>query len=119
VPEEHRSAASLETQKVALRTLTMDYWEANKLKKPQQVVVCAACRMGDHIVLGARHFDERMREQMDRTSCNWKLAEQGFIDQFGAFLSREEAMNIVKSSGQPFDIERNRGDKILFSEGLY
>ena len=96
-----------------------DYWIDNGIEKPQQIVVCAACRMGEHIVLGARHFDARMREQMDRTSCNWTLAEQGFIDQFGDFLTREEAMKIVKASGQPFSIERNRGDVALFSEGLY
>lgn len=96
-----------------------DYWEENGLEKPQQIVVCAACKMGEHIVLGARHFDKRMRQQMENTSCNWKLAEQGFIDQFGDFITREEAMSIIKKNGQPFSIERNRGDTVLFSEGLY
>jgi hypothetical protein len=45
--------------------------------------------------------------------------EQGFINQFGDFLTREEAMQIVKQNGQPFDIGSNRGDSVLFSEGLY
>jgi len=98
-----------------------DYLADNNIKKPQQVVVCAACKMGEHIVLGARHFDSRMREQMDRTSCNWKLSEQGFIDQFGEFLTRQEAMKVAIAAGQKVDIERGcGGDKdTLYSEGLY
>lgn len=94
-----------------------DYWEDNGIEKPQTVVVCAACRMGNHIVLGARHFDERMREQMERTSYNWKLAEQGFINQFGEFLTREEAAESVKKSGQITKAEYIGSE--LFSEDLY
>jgi len=45
--------------------------------------------------------------------------EQGFINQFGEFLTREEALDVVKESGQPFDIERNGHAHKLFSEGLY
>jgi hypothetical protein len=100
-----------------------DYWERNGIEKPQQVVVCAACRCGDVIVAGARHFDRVMLSQIDiypeeirPMGDDW---EQGFIDQFGAFLTREEAMEVVKKSGQPFDAERNGPLHCLFSEGLY
>ena len=102
-----------------------DYWEKNGLTKPQQVVVCAAIRFGDIILCGARHHDKIMRKQVDAMGGLKYLRtltereEQGFIDQFGDYLSREEAMKIVKKNGQPFDIERNNGDIYLFSEGLY
>jgi hypothetical protein len=100
-----------------------DYWSDNGIEKPQQVVVCAACRYGQLILAGARHFDNVMRSQLEalpkRTQFISSLWEQGFIDQFGKFLTREEAMIIIKKSGQPFDIERNGDDNLLFSEGLY
>jgi len=44
--------------------------------------------------------------------------EEGFIDQFGDFLTREEAMQIVKENGQPFNKERNGCNKDLYSEGI-
>ena len=100
-----------------------DYWTDNGIEKPQQIVVCAACTDGATVAAGARHWDSVMRSQVHAISrektkplSQW---EQGFIDQFGDFLTREEAMQIVKDNGQPFDIDRNRGDSVLFSEGLY
>ena len=47
--------------------------------------------------------------------------EQGFIDQFGDFYNRQEAMQIAKEAAQDIDIERGCGgnDKKLYSEGLY
>lgn len=101
-----------------------DYWKDNNIKKPQQVVVCAANKFEDIIICGARHWDHIMNDQFDLMkkadpTLSGPKFEQGFIDQFGAFLTREEAMNIVKENGQPFDIDRNGGDGVLFSEGLY
>lgn len=97
-----------------------DYWEKNGIEKPQQIVVCAAIKVGDLIICGARHCDIRMREQAEAAGISLKAAPQGFIDQFGDFLTREEAMQIVKENGQPFNVERNGdGDTALYSEGLY
>jgi hypothetical protein len=46
--------------------------------------------------------------------------EQGFIDQFGRFYNRKEAMKAVLENGQPFSLKRNGGSgEELFSEGLY
>ena len=46
--------------------------------------------------------------------------EQGFIDQHNVFYTREEAMKIVLSNDQPFNLKRNGGDITkLYSEGLY
>lgn len=89
-------------------------------------IVCAACKFGDFVATGPRHFDDTMFNQSEayynsingeREYSKW---EQGFIDQFGNFYNREEAMKIVKENGQPFDIERNgQQDHTLYSEGLY
>lgn len=96
-----------------------DYWTENNITKPQQIVVCAANRIGDVILCGARHWDNIMRAQAKAMGLKGGNEEQGFIDQFGDFLTRKEAMEIVKINGQPFSIERNMGDITLFSEGLY
>lgn len=88
--------------------------------KRQPTIVCAACKLPSGVILaGARHWDEIMCAQADAMGERGGNEEQGFIDQFGTFHSREEAMRIVLENGQPFNKERNVGDKVLFSEGLY
>ena len=99
-----------------------DYWKDNNIVKPQQIVVCAACKLGELIVCGARHYDTIMNLQIDACGrTGWGAgSEEGFIDQFGQFLTRKEAMQVVKDNGQPFNKKRNGGsDKELYSEGLY
>jgi hypothetical protein len=84
-----------------------------------QRVVCAALR-NEHgqIICGPRHYDSIMRGQIGISRNDWKSAEQGFVDQFGKFLTREEALEIAQSTGQI--IRRCGGDeKRLFSENLY
>jgi len=97
-----------------------DYWKENDIEKPQQVVVCAACRRGDLIIAGARHFDKVMRSQLNHISVKphgeW---EEGFIDQFGDFLTRVEAMKVALAAGQKIDFKRNGDKEKLYSEGLY
>ncbi len=103
-----------------------DYWEENNIEKPQQVVVCAACIRGDIIIAGARHFDKVMVSQIKAidggliagAGSAW---DEGFIDQFGDFLTREEAMQIAIAAGQKVDVEHGCGGlkQTLFSEGLY
>ena len=95
----------------------------DKSTRPQAIVVCAAIRFGDIILAGARHWDSVMRTQ--RLTIGIKVLrsagkeEQGFINQFGEFLDRYEAMALVKETGQKFNIKHNNGDSYLFSEGLY
>lgn len=60
-----------------------------------------------------------MRQQAKKMRIKGGKEEQGFIDQFGDFYNREEAMDIIKLSGQWFDAARNGGNTELFSEGLY
>lgn len=98
-----------------------DYWETNGIEKPTPVVVCAAIRFGGTILAGARHWDSVMRTQSDLIGIaelrKKGKEEQGFINQFGEFLTREDAIKVAKESGQ-----RLRSADIggaLFSEDLY
>lgn len=97
-------------------------------------IVCAANRnsRGD-IVLGIRHFDRFMLDNIQRYRAACTLVdsldkhvacdfyEQGFVDQQGNFLTRTEAWKIAKANNQI--IRRVGGDSIdggtLFSENLY
>lgn len=92
--------------------------------KAEQRVVCAANRnrATGLIICGARHFDQIMHRQMEarppEERDDWRRSEQGFIDQFGTFLTREEAHKICTERGQFF--RRFGGDeKELYSENLY
>lgn len=100
-----------------------DSTETNSEIPLNRLVVCAALKHTDgSIICGARHYDddEIMRQQIVRASnaSGWRGAEQGFIDQKGVFLTREEALEVAKAAGQ---IKRRCGgdSKRLFSENLY
>ena len=66
----------------------------------EQVIVCAAMRHKDVIVCGARHFDTHMLSQINAMNLHTTEWEQGFIDQFGHFLTRKEAWKIADKMGQ-------------------
>ncbi|MBL4766302.1 MAG: hypothetical protein JKY94_01015 [Rhodobacteraceae bacterium] len=102
-----------------------EQWEPPADVKPW--MVCAACRSPDgFIAMGSRHWSDGMwvsvklwqKASSDPLDCSqW---DQGFIDQWDRFYTREEAMQAVKASGQPFNAERNGGNgHDLYSEGLY
>lgn len=84
-------------------------------------VVCAANRdeKTGRIAIGVRHLCPIMRANMDgMPGINWGLSEQGFIDQHGDFLSRDEALIIAKRENQI--VRRCGGDEHqLYSENLY
>jgi len=100
-----------------------EHWEG----KAEPRIVCAACACGDVVVIGPRHYDSTMREQIALLGDRWKEEKerqrviQGFIDQFGDFHTREEAWVIAEKNGQIF--RRCGGDTLnggnLFSENLY
>jgi hypothetical protein len=59
-----------------------------------------------------------MHAQLRAAGGERSVAEQGFVDQHGVFLTREEAMEIARAAGQI--VRRCGGDSIrLFSENLY
>lgn len=87
--------------------------------KPEPRIVCAANRYGDIIVASARHFDSLMRSQIDALDLGYcGDEEQGFIDQFCNFYSREEALEIAIKNNQIKSGETIRHGQ-LFSENLY
>ena len=104
-----------------------------------QRIVCAANKnkVTGEIVLGLRHCDLIMQESIQnhldswsfRTSFNeleamrksWRRAEQGFIDNKGQFLNRQQAWYVAQFSNQI--VKRvggdTKGDGCLYSENLY
>lgn len=84
-------------------------------------VVCAAVRYPDGTMLiGPRHFDSVMQAQRRAHGSRLKgeLYEEGFIDQFGTFMTREEAHVVATQKNQFF--RRCPGDEqCLYSENLY
>jgi hypothetical protein len=96
-------------------------WKPDYSVTPRRIV-CAAIKHKEsgRIITGARHFDKIMREQINASEgiASWRGAAQGFIDQFGDFLDREEAWIVAVDQNQ---IHRRCGgdDGTLFSENLY
>lgn len=90
-----------------------------KKRRPPRRIVCAALCLGERdIITGPRHFDWIMQRQILRDGRDWKQAEQGFVDQAGAFVTREQAWQIAKAAKQI--IRRVGGDGVrLYSENLY
>lgn len=89
--------------------------------RPQRVV-CAALRLNSgEMIVGVRHFCPIMQAQINQNLLKadmWKRAEQGFVDQYGQFLTREDAWRVAEAEGQI--IRRVGGDgNQLFSENLY
>lgn len=91
-----------------------------------RVVVCSALSVlgRDTIICGPRHFDATMRKQLELLQLTFSdlkeepVIVQGFIDQFGVFMSREEAWIVAQSAGQIKHRVGGDGTK-LFSENLY
>jgi len=92
-------------------------------------IMCAANRYtipndGGHVLLcGASHWDKAMHSQANAfDDYLWSAIraseEQGFIDQGGEFLSREDAFAVARDAGQ---IIRRCGndERRLFSENIY
>jgi hypothetical protein len=103
----------------------MNVIPVNEYIPGQRRVVCAAIKnSNDEIILGARHFDPIMHQQLKQIiehNENWddhSQITQGFIDQWGIFMTREEAFEVASATGQI--IRQCGGDKQrLFSENLY
>ena len=92
--------------------------------EPTQVIVCAACRYGLLILCGARHWDRVMSDQYLLAKQTGAYPgtgqfEQGFIDQFGTFINREDALKIARNSGQLEGRKKHPPEHLLFSEDLY
>jgi hypothetical protein len=93
-------------------------------------IVCAANKYlvnGEELIIcGARHCDPIMSKQvmvLKLLTGNVKIIDQGFIDQYQQWVSREDAAFIVQATKQPlrdYELHENRdGSYKLFSENLY
>jgi hypothetical protein len=94
----------------------------NPCLEAKRRVSCAAIKCDDGtVVTGARHYSPDMRRLMERIYGEgyWKHeAEQGFVDNRGDFLTREQAFVLARESGQCPHLPAD-GVACLFSEDLY
>jgi hypothetical protein len=91
----------------------------------KRIVVCAANRYRDIIVLGVRHFDQLMHNMIAKIPAHYlperpSYWEQGFVDQYGVFMNRVEALEVANKSGQiNTRREKTAPHHLLFSEDIY
>lgn len=103
--------------------MTLDEFEKNVPQRPNEFIrriVCAANKFSDGtIIVGARHYDMLMHNIIRLLPHLRELrCVQGFVDQKGNFLTREEAFDVALEQNQI--IQRCGGDyKTLYSENLY
>ncbi len=103
-------------------------WKPDYSVTPRRIV-CAACRNKDnHVIIGIRHFDTIMHTTIDSRTHeypqeSWSNCEQGFVDQFGDFISREDAWDIAVKANQIYRLvgdQKSLNEKYkLYSENLY
>lgn len=94
-------------------------WRPDYEVTPRRVVCAANRRESDGwMVCGARHWDKVMRSQLDGKKSEHDHWDQGFIDQFGDWMTREEAWVVAVDQNQ---IRRRCGGdgELLYSENLY
>jgi len=104
-----------------------DWWDGRKL---QRRIVCAANRFklkagGFVVVPGARHYSPDMAAVIDLIEGQLDTrhvydVNQGFIDQWGDYHTRKDALVIATYAGQ-INTVRQKGAPYdeLFSEDLY
>ena len=88
-------------------------------------IVCAAIRAenGD-VIVGIRHYSQDMHYQI-RNRPDGKRFEnrfgddQGFVNTWGEYLTREEAYIVAKANEQIIRPEGSHDGKTLYSECLY
>lgn len=104
-----------------------DWWDGRKL---QRRIVCAANRFelkegGTIVIPGTRHYSPDMAKVLDLirdkvVTDHVSGDNQGFVDQWGWYFTREEAVIIAKHAGQLNTVRKKTGpEDELFSEDLY
>lgn len=85
-------------------------------------VVCAAIRAEDgDLLLGVRHYSADMHVQINARRdgerfCHRGGEDQGFVDQYGKYMTRGEAAEVAIAAGQVMVLSR---PPKLYSEDLY
>jgi hypothetical protein len=92
--------------------------------RPQRRIVCAALRAADgDVLVGIRHYSTDMRKQIQSRADGDKFnhlgeEDQGFVDQWGSYMTRAEAYMVADKVGQIMNHEACTPGR-LYSEGLY
>jgi len=88
---------------------------------PADRLVAAANKLESGlIVVGVRHHDPIMNAQIKASGESHIRCEQGFIDNRGNFLTREEAMPLYHEGRERgLYREKDQPMHMLFSEDLY
>ena len=84
-------------------------------KYPSTYIMAACIKVGDKLYAGMRHnicVQAIIKDDESAVSCH-----QGFIDNHGNFLTREEAFVLASKVGQRQ--RKTGGGKMLFSEDLW
>lgn len=90
----------------------------------QRRIVCAAIRAeDDDVLIGIRHYSADMHKQIYRRVDGEKFThrhgdDQGFVDQHGVYLTREEAYKVALAANQIVRPQACTNNE-LYSEGLY
>jgi capsular polysaccharide biosynthesis protein len=85
-------------------------------------IVSAATRIEGHVLISIRHWDRPMRELAVKLGVDTRSTnnDQGFVDQYGNYLSRSEAYQIVIINEQQLNGNLEmEGYTELYSEHLY
>jgi hypothetical protein len=92
---------------------------ARKLEHFHEIrrVSMAANIVDGHLIIGNRHFCPLMEMQIDGLQLDYHKHniryDQGFVDQWGIYMSRGEAWGVAKARGQIKEVFQ---EGILFSE---
>jgi hypothetical protein len=80
-------------------------------------VSMAANIVDGRLIVGNRHFCPLMQMQIDSLKLDYRKHhtgyDQGFVDQWGIYMSREEAWGVAKARGQIKEVFQ---EGVLFSE---
>ena len=91
-----------------------------RIRPLKRRIVCAAVKTNSGVVVcGVRHYDmvmHRVLAEMKFGQAN-PPPEQGFIDNRGEFLNRQEALKIADAAGQI--LNKTHPYDQLFSEDIY
>lgn len=130
--EEPHNGVLIETQAIGERIpeicfIKADWWDGRLL---QRVIVCAANRFelktgGTIVIPGTRHYSKDMAAVLDLledkvVTDHVHGDNQGFVDQWGNYFTRKEALIIATHAGQ-INTRREKTAPLdtLFSEDLY
>lgn len=95
------------------------------METPQRRVVCAATKFqtehGEIVIASPRHYDKTCVTVLKELRSHAFVAEidQGFLDQFGEFMTRKQAFLVAQEAGQIIRTCGSEHTGRLYSENLY